>query len=336
LVIAVIEDAPLLGLAKSINQASGDLINNKIGSGDIDTSRGSLTLFHDVAGVAAKRILVVGCGTQAKLDRARFEKSCLDAGKFLRDHAVKEAHFCVWDVDVEDQDEHWRLRQAALAVDRSNYLYTATKPVREHSPKPLQSASFSGGEQMQAVLDQAQSLARGFRTARELGNLPANICTPAYLADQARAIAERYQNTKVEILQQREMSELGMHALLAVGQGSTNTPRLIILKYRGAAEEQQPVVFVGKGITFDTGGISIKPALNMDQMKFDMCGAAAVIGAFESCADLQLPINLVSVVAAAENMPGGNATRPGDIVHTHSGQTVEILNTDAAIYGGSN
>ncbi len=329
LVIAVIEDAPLRGIAEKVNQASGDLISNKIGSGDVDASRGNVTLLHDVEGVAAERILVVGCGTQAKLDRARFVKSCLDAGKFLRDHAVKEAHFCLSDVDVEDQDAHWRLRQAALAVDRSNYLYTATKPLSEHSPKPLQSASFSGGEQMQAVLDQAQSLATGFRTARELGNLPANICTPAYLADHARAIAERYQNTKVEILQQPEMSELGMHALLAVGQGSKHTPRLIILKYQGATEEQQPVVLVGKGITFDTGGISIKPAGNMDQMKFDMCGAAAVIGAFESCAELQLPINLVSVVAAAENMPGGAAYRPGDVLTSMSGQTIEVLNTDA-------
>ncbi len=274
LVIAVIEDAPLRGIAENINQASSDLISKKIDSGDIDASRGSVTLLHDVEGVAAERILVVGCGTQAKLDRARYEKSCFDAGKFLRDHAVQEAHFCLWDVEVEDLDARWRLRQAALAVDRSNYLYTATKPVREHSPKPLQSASFSGGEQMRAALNQAQGLATGIRTARELGNLPANICTPAYLADHARAITERYQNTEVEILQQSEMTELGMQALLGVGRGSKNTPRLIVLRYQGADGNQKPVVFVGKGITFDSGGISIKPAENMDQMKFDMCGPA--------------------------------------------------------------
>jgi len=329
LVVAVIEDAPLQGITEKVNHASGELISKKLDSGDIDASRGSLTLLHDVEGIAAERILVVGCGSQAKLDRARFEKSCLDAGKFLRDHALKEAHFCLSDVAVEDLDARWRLRQCALAVDRSNYLYTATKAVRVHSPKPLQSASFSGGEQMQAALDQARDMAIGVRTARELGNLPPNICTPAYLADYAETITERYENTEAEILHRPEMSELGMNALLGVSQGSKNTPRLIILKYQGAAQDQQPVVLVGKGITFDSGGISIKPAENMDQMKFDMCGAAAVIGAFESCAKMKLPINLVSVVAAAENMPGSDAYRPGDVLTSMSGQTIEVLNTDA-------
>lgn len=182
---------------------------------------------------------------------------------------------------------------------------------------------------MQAALDQARDMAIGVRTARELGNLPPNICTPAYLADYAETITERYENTEAEILHRPEMSELGMNALLGVSQGSKNTPRLIILKYQGAAQDQQPVVLVGKGITFDSGGISIKPAENMDQMKFDMCGAAAVIGAFESCAKMKLPINLVSVVAAAENMPGSDAYRPGDVLTSMSGQTIEVLNTDA-------
>jgi leucyl aminopeptidase len=182
---------------------------------------------------------------------------------------------------------------------------------------------------MQTALDQAQGLATGFLRARELGNLPANICTPAYLARQARDIADQYENVEVDILKRKQMAELGMDALLGVGQGSKNTPRLIVLKYRGADKEQQPVVFVGKGITFDTGGISLKPADNMDQMKFDMCGAAAVIGAFEACASMQLPVNLVTIVAAAENMPGSNAYRPGDVLNSMSGQTIEVLNTDA-------
>jgi len=182
---------------------------------------------------------------------------------------------------------------------------------------------------MQTAMDEAKGLAKGYLRSMELGNMPPNICTPAWLADQAREIANNYDNVSIEILQQEEMAELEMEALLAVGRGSVNGPRLIILKYTGNDESSQPIVLVGKGITFDTGGISLKPGQNMEQMKFDMGGAASVIGAFEACADMQLPINLICVVAAAENMPDGNAYRPGDVLTSMSGKTIEVLNTDA-------
>jgi leucyl aminopeptidase len=182
---------------------------------------------------------------------------------------------------------------------------------------------------MQAALDEARGLARGYLRSTELGNLPPNICTPAYLADIAHEIEGKYDNVSLDILEQDEMARLKMSALLAVGRGSVNRPRLIVLKYQGKDESSQPVVLVGKGITFDTGGISLKPGANMEQMKFDMGGAASVIGAFEACADLQLPINLICVVAAAENMPDGNAYRPGDVLTSMSGKTIEVINTDA-------
>lgn len=329
IVIGVVEDKALEGSALKLDQVSGGQITRSIENGDIDSSRGCATMLHGLDGVESPRILVIGFGEAEKLDPSRFEKTCMDAGKFLRDHSVREAHFCLSDVALENTDASWRLRQSALAIHRANYLYTATKKTHEHSPRPLVSASFSGTSDMQVALDQGEGLAIGFECARELGNLPPNICTPAYLADHARQIAANYENVEVEILEQDEMSALGMNALLAVGRGSENTPRLIVLKYNGAKAGQKPVVFVGKGITFDTGGISIKPAENMDQMKFDMGGAASVIGAFESCAHLQLGVNLVCVVAAAENMPSGNAYRPGDVITSMSGQTIEVLNTDA-------
>ncbi len=246
LVIGVVEDAPLIGAAKQIDDSSGALISRMIESGDIDASRGYTTMLHAVDGVAAERVLVVGFGTREKLDLSRYEKTCMDAGKFLRDHPVLTAHFCVGEIELDGVDDDWCLRQAALAVHRSNYLYTATKKSHEHVHSPLEGASFSGGTQMQKALDQAQALATGFLRARELGNLPPNICTPSYLAGQARDIAQQYENVEVEILESAEMSELGMKALLAVGQGSQNTPRLIILKYQGAPEDQKPVVFVGR------------------------------------------------------------------------------------------
>ena len=191
------------------------------------------------------------------------------------------------------------------------------------------SASFSAGDDLRSALDQASGLAKGYLRSKELGNLPPNICNPAYLANTAREIATNYENVSVEILDKDEMAELKMSALLAVGRGSVNEPKLIVLKYRGTDNNSQPIVLVGKGITFDTGGISLKPGPNMEQMKFDMGGAASVIGAFEACAHMQLAINLVCVIAAAENMPDGNAYRPGDVLTSMSGKTIEVLNTDA-------
>ncbi len=165
--------------------------------------------------------------------------------------------------------------------------------------------------------------------ARELGNLPPNICNPAYLAEQSRKIASEHAGVECEVLERDAMQQLGMGSLLGVAQGSANAPRLIVLKWNGAAATAKPVVFVGKGITFDSGGISLKPGAGMEEMKFDMCGGAGVIGAFVAAVKLSLPLNLVAVVAAVENMPDGNSYRPSDILTTMSGQTVEVLNTDA-------
>ena len=216
-----------------------------------------------------------------------------------------------------------------VAFDQANYLYTATKPIKDDSPKPVKDASFQAPADLEAALNEARGLVAGYRTARELGNLPPNICNPAYLAQQALRIADRHENTRVEVLEDGDMAELGMDALLGVGQGSENGSRLIVMHYNGAGTDQRPYVLVGKGVTFDTGGISLKPREGMDQMKFDMCGAAGVIGAFEACAHMQLGLNLVAVVAAVENMPDGKAYRPGDVLTSMSGKTIEILNTDA-------
>jgi leucyl aminopeptidase len=165
--------------------------------------------------------------------------------------------------------------------------------------------------------------------ARELGNLPPNICTPAYLADQARQLATDEAKVSCEVLDTAQMEQLGMGALLGVARGSANKPHLIVLRYHGAVDSEKPYVLVGKGITFDTGGISLKPGPGMEEMKFDMCGAASVIGTVRAAARLGLALNLVAIAPAVENMPGGDAYRPSDVVTTMSGQTVEVLNTDA-------
>lgn len=329
LVIGVFENAPLQGAAELINQASNGALQQLIDSGDIESDWKHTTMLHGLDDVAAKRILVMGCGETEKFSAVRYDNVCHSAGRFLRNHATTSAHICLHELDAGDTDSHWRLRHAAIRMDRANYRYTTTKRPKEHDNEPLLSASFNAGDEMQAALDEAKGVARGYLRSRELGNLPPNICTPAYLAQTANEIASNYENVSVEILERDEMAALKMSALLAVGQGSINGPRLIVLKYDGADESSQPIVLVGKGITFDTGGISLKPGSNMEQMKFDMGGAASVIGAFEACAEMQLAINLVCIVAAAENMPDGKAYRPGDVLTSMSGKTIEVINTDA-------
>ena len=329
LVIGVFEQTPLQGSAKLVDQASNGALQQLIESGDVDPFWKHTTMLHGLKGVSAKRILVVGCGEPEKFNAVRYDNICTSAGAFLRDHATTSAHICLHELEAGDRDEFWRLRQAAVNADRANYRYTATKPPKEDDNEPLLSASFNAGDEMQAALDEAKGLAKGYLRSRELGNLPPNICNPAYIAEIAREIAINYDNVSVEILGQDEMASLKMSALLAVGRGSVNESKLIILKYKGKDEDSQPVVLVGKGITFDTGGISLKPGPNMEQMKFDMGGATSVIGAFEAVAEMQLPINVICVVAAAENMPDGNAYRPGDVLTSMSGKTIEVLNTDA-------
>ena len=183
--------------------------------------------------------------------------------------------------------------------------------------------------ELEEALDQARGFAAGFEKAKMLGDLPPNICTPTYLAHEAEKIKRAYDNVELDVLEESTMAELGMDALLGVSRGSAHDAKLIVLNYRGAAEDRRPVVLVGKGITFDSGGLSLKSGENMMQMKFDMCGAAGVIGAFIACARLQLDINLICIVAAVENMPDGDAYRPGDVLTSMSGKTIEVLNTDA-------
>jgi leucyl aminopeptidase len=194
---------------------------------------------------------------------------------------------------------------------------------------PVKSATFQGESALQAAIDQAAAFARGFEKAKILSDLPPNICNPAYLAQEAVTIAGNYDNVELEILEEDDMSELGMDALLGVSRGSANAGKLIVLKYSGATQGEQPVVLVGKGITFDSGGLSLKSGENMMQMKYDMGGAAGVLGAFIACIELQMNINVICIVAAVENMPGGDAYRPGDVLTSMSGKTIEVLNTDA-------
>ena len=329
LVIGITEGGPLWPATKAVDEASGGAISRMLESGDIEPGLGKTSFLPGLPGLAAQRVLAAGFGKQEKLNLARFDRGCLAAGKALRDHSLTHCHVCVHDVEFGDIKMARRLKQAALAIHRANYLYTATKAAKDDAPSPVQTASFQGGDDLQSAISQADAFASGFEKAKNLGDLPPNICNPAYLEHDAASIAGQYENVELEILDEDDMSELGMGALLSISSGSATSARLIVLKYSGADDDQPPVVLVGKGITFDSGGLSLKSGENMMQMKYDMCGAAGVIGAFVACAKLQMPLNVICIVAAVENMPDGAACRPGDVVTSMSGKTIEVLNTDA-------
>ncbi|GAB2565297.1 leucyl aminopeptidase [Dyella jejuensis] len=330
IVVGVYENGLLTSAAARVDSAAGGAIKRQVESGDINGKACSTTVLFAPEGVHAKRVLVVGLGAQKSFDAARFQKINLEAVRALARLPIDSAVSFLAEVDVPGRDATWRVRTAALAADYSAYRYTATFKPREKSTQPeLGQLMFAGADDAQAGIDQAAAIAEGVRFARELANLPPNICNPAYIAEQASQFAESQEQVSCKVLDHEEMATLGFGSLLAVGRGSANKPKLVVLQYKGGAADEKPYALVGKGITFDTGGISLKPGPGMEEMKFDMGGAAGVLGAFVSAVKMGLKLNLVCVVPAVENMPDGDSYRPGDVLTSLSGITIEVLNTDA-------
>ncbi|SEJ42524.1 leucyl aminopeptidase [Frateuria terrea] len=330
LVVGIYENGLLTSAAARVDGASDGAIKRQMESGDITGKAGSVSVLFAPAGVAARRVLVVGLGAQKSFDAARYQKVNLEAARALGKLPVDAAVSFLTEVDVPGRDTPWRVRTAALAADHAAYRYTATFKPREKGSQPeLKSVAFAAGGEAQGGLSQAVAIAEGVRFARELANLPPNICNPSYIAAQAQGFADRNEGVSCRVLDHEEMERLGFGSLLAVGRGSANKPRLVALEYRGGNEGDKPYAFVGKGITFDSGGISLKPGAGMEEMKYDMGGAAGVLGAFVAAVKMGLKLNLVCVVPSAENMPDGDSYRPSDVLTSLSGLTIEVLNTDA-------
>jgi len=329
--VGVYEQGMLTSAAARVDSAADGAIKRQVESGDITGKAGSTTVLFAPHGVTAKRVLVVGLGAQKTFDAARYQKVSIEAARALGKLPVADAVSFLTEVDVPGRDSAWRVRIAALVTDHAAYRYTATFKPRDKSKQvTLASIGFAGNAEAQAGLDQARALAAGIEFTRELANLPPNICNPAYIATQAQTFADG-QDDKVNcnVLDHVEMERLGFGSLLAVARGSVNKPKLVVLEYKNGVEGDKPYAFVGKGVTFDTGGISLKPGPGMEEMKFDMGGAAAVLGAFIAAVKMQLKVNLVCVVPTVENMPDGDAYRPSDVITSLSGLTIEVLNTDA-------
>lgn len=316
---------------QDINDKSDGLISQLIKSKDITGDYAELVVLHQIAGVTAKRVLLVGAGS-APLGQLKLQKLLgLVSAKILA-LKVKDAAFALTSLALSDISNMELAKQISCSVIKQSYKfedYKSKKTTLHLNNISLISNDKKHSKALKAGLTQGQGLGLGINTARQLGNLPGNVCTPTYLANQAKKLAKQHANLTCKVVDEKEMAKLGMGALLSVSQGSDEPAKLISLEYNAGKTNQKPYVFVGKGITFDTGGISLKAGAAMDEMKFDMCGAASVLGLMTAIVDLQLPINVVGMITSAENMPSGNASKPGDIVRTMSGQTVEILNTDA-------
>ncbi|OLU15371.1 leucyl aminopeptidase [Pseudomonas sp. PA1(2017)] len=332
LVIPVGEGGKLGATAKAVDAASGGAIAALLKRGDLAGKPGQTLLAHGVANLKAERVLLVGTGKDAELSDRQLRKLIAAVYGALKNLAGSDALLALQDVQVKGRDAYGKARLLVESLADAGYQFDRFKS-QKATPGALKKITLITDKADTAAVEratrEARAIAIGMALTKDLGNLPPNICHPSYLAEQARELGKAHKNLKVEILDEKKLQTLGAGAFLAVGQGSEQPPRMIVMQYNGGKKGDKPHALVGKGITFDTGGISIKPAANMDEMKYDMGGAASVFGTLRAVLELQLPINLVCLLACAENMPSGGATRPGDIVTTMSGQTVEILNTDA-------
>jgi leucyl aminopeptidase len=314
----------------TLNNASKGQLKRILGKNDFSGENGSSLLLYELQGIKASRVLLFGLGERKKFSTQTFAQAVGKAIAQLQGMNLQEATFSL----PEHDDLYDLIRQSVITSEEAVYRFDDCKSQAEPPKKPLKRISFLAPNRravntIQSASQHGLAIANGMKLAKDLANLPGNICTPTYLAKTARDLAKGKQKLSVSIVEEKEMGELGMGALLSVSRGSCQPAKLIVMHYKGGERNSKPIALVGKGLTFDAGGISIKPSAAMDEMKYDMCGGASVFGAIAACAELQLPINVVGVVPASENLPDGDANKPGDIVTSMSGQTIEVLNTDA-------
>jgi leucyl aminopeptidase len=329
--VGVFEGGKLSAAAQLLDKAAKHALSDLIARGDMSGKAASTLLLHAVPGIVAERVLLVGLGKASELNNKVSVEILAAAFKTLHGTPAKDAALFVTD-DGVGKDAAWVIKQAVIAAADGAYRSDSLKS-KPSKPATLKHVTFATldkpATELKKIIDQATAVVRGMALTKDLGNLPGNICTPSYLAAKALALAKAHKRIKTTVLEEKDMQKLGMGSLLSVTRGSAQPPKLITLEYSGADKKQKPIVLVGKGITFDTGGISLKPGADMDEMKYDMSGAGSVLGTLQAIAEMELPINVVGVIPTCENMPSGTATKPGDIVTSMSGQTIEILNTDA-------
>ncbi len=330
-VVGVFDGGKLSAAAQVLDKAAQHALSDMIARGDMSGKAASILLLHKLPGIAAERVLLVGLGKTAELNNKITLDILRATFSALNATPAKDAALYIVDEGL-GKDANWVIKQAVFTAAEQAFRADAlkSKPSKAATLKGITFATLNKpAAASKSALDQASAIANGMDLAKTLGNLPGNICTPSYLAAKSLALSKEHKSIKTTVLEEKDMQKLGMGSFLSVTRGSEQPAKLITLEYHGADKKQKPVVLVGKGITFDSGGISLKPGAEMDEMKYDMCGAASVLGVMQAVAEMGLKLNVVGVIPTCENMPSGRATKPGDIVTSMSGQTIEILNTDA-------
>ncbi|MDL4912783.1 MAG: leucyl aminopeptidase [Enterobacterales bacterium endosymbiont of Blomia tropicalis] len=336
IVVGVFEPRRLSPIAEQLDKISDGYISALLRRGELEGKVGQTLLLHHVPNILSERILLIGCGKERELDERQYKQIIQKTINTLNDTGSMEAVCFLTELHVKGRNTYWKVRQAVETSKETLYNFDQLKSNKAEPRRPLRKLVFNvptrreltSGER---AIQHGLAVSAGVKAAKDLSNMPPNICNAAYLASQARQLADAFsKNVTTRVIGEQQMKELSMHAYLAVGAGSQNESLMSVMEYKGNPDpEARPIVLVGKGLTFDSGGISIKPADSMDEMKYDMCGAASVYGVMRMVAELNLPLNVVGVLAGCENMPDGRAMRPGDVLTAMSGQTVEVLNTDA-------
>ncbi len=334
LAVGVFSDGGLSPAAKDVDSASKGKLSALSVQSELDGKAGTTLMLYDVPGVVARRVLLVSLGPRAGFGERAFDDALRGVAKALLEGKATKASITLPQTEIPGRALAWELQRASCLLADGQYQFNAPKRTNGGAKHGAREISLLIAEEptpdLELAVKRGEAIAEGMALAKDLGNLPGNVCHPPYLAEVARTLGKEF-GLEVEVLERSDMEKLGMGSALSVGRASDQPCKFIVMHYRGAKKQKngKPVVLVGKGVTFDTGGVSLKPGDDLDMMKYDMCGAASVFGAMRTAARLALPIDLIGIVPAVENMPGGNATRPGDVVTSMSGQTIEILNTDA-------
>ncbi len=334
-IVGIYESHKLSDAAQLIDYASNGLIAKVIKRGDMDGKLDATLMLHHLPGVASERVLLVGLGKEEDFAEKQYCKAVRASVKAVGKSGASNVTSFLAESPVRELGARRKVAYLTEATLDALYKFDAIKrkEVKPASKKGIAKLVISVAlpnevQQAEAGMLEGQALSAGVGLAKDLGNLPPNVCTPTYLAVQALALGKTY-HFNVEVLERDELKKLGMGSFLGVSQGSEEPPKFIIMQHLKGKKDQKPVVLVGKGITFDTGGISLKPGSEMDEMKYDMCGAASVLGTFKAIAEMDLALNVIGVIPTCENMPDGRAVRPGDVLTSMSGLTIEVLNTDA-------
>lgn len=330
IILGVYENNEFSKSFNELDQATHGYLNGLVKSGELTGKVGQIVLLRDLQGITATRVLIVGCGKKGELTERQYKQIIQAVLKTLKDANIREVVSYLTETELKNRDLYWNVRFAIETLEHANYQFDTFKS-QKAEPTVLATFTFNTDcAQAQQAIAHAQAISAGVKAARDIANMPPNVCNPAYLAEQAKNLSQNFTALSLDVIDEAEMAKLGMNAYLAVSRGAENQAYMSILHYNNAPDKHaKPIVLVGKGLTFDAGGISLKPAADMDEMKYDMCGTASVFGTMKAIAELNLPLNVIGVLAGCENLPDGNAYRPGDILTTMNGLTVEVLNTDA-------